>query len=199
MRLAIDPASIAPPAVSPVAIRRAAERQQATIAQALRARAALDAASRPQKKRTVPAPLPEPAEPPAEAPMPQPAPPAKIRQEIPGKVRLVDIVTAVLAVVNKATPPAEQITRDDLASEKRKRPICRARFAVSMIAKRHTNRSLSQIAEVMGKRDHTTIRSAILRGFRLEETDPDFAALVRQACEILELPSEGGSHAGAGE
>jgi len=59
-------------------------------------------------------------------------------------------------------------------------PIFRARCAVSLLAKMLTTRSLGQIGQVLGARDHTTIINQLRRADEFMVTDPAFRLLLER-------------------
>lgn len=64
-----------------------------------------------------------------------------------------------------------------ILSDQRGRHVSRARFAISWLARRVTQKTLPIIGEVLGGRDHSTIVHAVRRADELRAQDPAFRAL----------------------
>jgi chromosomal replication initiator protein len=78
-----------------------------------------------------------------------------------------------------------QVKVQDLRSKKRSRSVSLPRQVVMFIARRVTNRSLDEIGEAFGGRDHSTVLYAIRRVGEQVDTDPRFAAEVHHIQDRL--------------
>jgi hypothetical protein len=82
---------------------------------------------------------------------------------------------AIIAAAVRVT----EFSRDCLTGQRRSKEIIEARFALVLaIADLRQDYSLQKIGHLVGKRDHTTIRHAILRARSFARQRPEFAALV---------------------
>jgi len=82
---------------------------------------------------------------------------------------------AIIAAAVRVT----EFSRDCLTGQRRSKEIIEARFALVLaIADLRQDYSLQKIGNLLGKRDHTTIRHAILRARSFARQRPEFAALV---------------------
>lgn len=106
----------------------------------------------------------------------------KVQTQISGSRLMSDIIIAV--------SKASGIEREMIASDSRRLPIIRARFASIVIAKRTTKFSFSQIGKALGGKDHASISNAIRRGFHMLETSAEFAATIAAAEEILGVSND---------
>lgn len=89
---------------------------------------------------------------------------------------------AILAALSSQTGLQEY----ELAAPSRTAIVVRARNAGYLVARRKTKKSLPQIGEMFGGKDHTTVLHGIRRAEALEAEDPAFAALIQNVAAELE-------------
>jgi chromosomal replication initiation ATPase DnaA len=89
---------------------------------------------------------------------------------------------AILAALSSQTG----IKDYELAAPSRTAIVVRARNAGYLVARRKTKKSLPQIGEMFGGKDHTTVLHGIRRAEAWEAEDPSFAALVENINAELE-------------
>ena len=77
------------------------------------------------------------------------------------------------------------VSKTDIMSQRRTRPIVRPRQVAMYLAKKLTLRSLPEIGRRLGGRDHTTILSGIRKIEQLRKVDPDMDAAVRAIASKL--------------
>lgn len=78
------------------------------------------------------------------------------------------------------------LTAAEITGPRKDARLVRARWAVSLLARRLTSKSLSQIGRAMGGRDHTTIAEQLKRGDAMLPGDPALAALVQHVADHFE-------------
>ncbi len=100
--------------------------------------------------------------------------PKKKRLSLPSQRSMMEITRAVSAAFGV---PVEDMRH----GYSRHQYICKARFAAWHLIREQRRFSLNQIGQAYSFRDHSTIRSGILRAEVLLETDPDFAARYMEA------------------
>ena len=99
--------------------------------------------------------------------------PAVVRKGIP------------LDAIVSATAKHYGLNARDLRSERRDRPATLARQTAMFLARRMTDRSLTQIGQAMGQRDHATVQRAVARIQALVERDPAVRTAVEEVVEML--------------
>lgn len=77
----------------------------------------------------------------------------------------------------------------DIESARLSRPIARARMAACWLARHGTDRSLNQIARVIG-RDHTSVAHAIKRADELRTKHPEFGRKIEAALRRVMNPEQ---------
>jgi len=75
----------------------------------------------------------------------------------------------------------------EMNSPCRERRVARPRQVVMWLARRRTERTLHEIGDALGRRDHTTILHGIRTIERLIESDPELAADTRAIIRELEV------------
>lgn len=73
-------------------------------------------------------------------------------------------------------------TAYELLSDRRQKPLVRARFAAWRCARRHTRLSIVQMGKMTGGRDHSTVLHGLQQADALYESDAGFRGL----CDHLE-------------
>lgn len=111
--------------------------------------------------------------------------------------------TAAAAVPLKAIVIAVashyRLAISDMLSERRDNRAVTARHMAMFIARHHTPRSLPQIGNAIGRRDHTTILYGIRKMTKRLETEPALAidlAEIRLRLGIVESPASGSTERG---
>lgn len=69
---------------------------------------------------------------------------------------------------------------EQLLGRRRQAPLCRARFAAMLVARRVTRKSYPVLARAFDRKDHTTIRHGCVMAMEMEREDPNFARIVRE-------------------
>jgi chromosomal replication initiation ATPase DnaA len=89
--------------------------------------------------------------------------------------------TITVAQIIEAVAAETGISAHELMSDRRAKPVCRARFLVIGLAFGLTRHSSVQIGRALGNRDHTTIIHARARCADYYRDDPDFHLLMGRA------------------
>lgn len=98
--------------------------------------------------------------------------------------RLTRVEGAVLFPTGTELPSIEAVIRFGsflfqeparaIKGDARHQGVTRARFAICFVANQVLGLSLARIGRVLGDRDHTTIRSAVIRARQLRDADPEY-------------------------
>ena len=91
-----------------------------------------------------------------------------------------------VATIIDATATAFGVPRDTLAARDRRPPVARARKVAMYLARELLGHSLPEIGRAFGRRDHTTVLSAIRGVARELERDPNLALAVNNLRERLQ-------------
>jgi chromosomal replication initiator protein len=81
---------------------------------------------------------------------------------------------------------AAGMTYDDVISRSRYPRLAHGRFAIILAIRESAKVSLSEIAEAVGKRDHTTIINAVRRAGDMRANDKRYAALCKRIRKAMD-------------
>ena len=95
--------------------------------------------------------------------------------------------TITIASIAQAIARAMGLKINDLRSSSRKQSVVRARSLAMLMARRITGKSLNQIGEYFGGRDHSTVLHAIRKTETSLNDDSELAQLMRDVTEKLNL------------
>lgn len=76
---------------------------------------------------------------------------------------------------------AFDVAMHEMLGQSKAQRIARARFAAYLLMKQRTDLSLRQIAQSLGRSDHSTVKGGIERAKALIDYDPKFAATFARA------------------
>ncbi|MFK8115462.1 MAG: DnaA/Hda family protein [Rubripirellula sp.] len=102
--------------------------------------------------------------------------------DIVGKTQEVSLATIAGAVAKQM-----RIKLSDLRSSSRKQSLVRGRSLAMLLARRMTSKSMHQIGDYFGGRDHTTVLHAIRKTESVLETDADLRRTAHEVTEKLSL------------
>lgn len=88
--------------------------------------------------------------------------------------------------IAQATAAVTEVSVEDIRGPSRVRHIANARQICYLVARRKTRRSLPQIGQFYGNRDHTTVIAGIASIERKAATDPDIANAILKASDTAE-------------
>lgn len=89
--------------------------------------------------------------------------------------------TTIIRMVVKRTG----VTRAELASDRRRAPLVRARQVACWLMRHHTTLSFPQIGARLGGRDHTTILHAVRKIDELRDRDPAVKQLTDELSDLI--------------
>ena len=90
-----------------------------------------------------------------------------------------------IAEIQAAVCECFGVSREELLSPTRRGPVVEARQVAMYLARRHTNRSLPQIARDFERRDHTTVMHALKRVESRLQTEPSLTNTLEELSSSL--------------
>ena len=93
-----------------------------------------------------------------------------------------------LAEITAVVAKYFRLRRTDLRSSSRKQSLVRARSLAMLLGRRMTSKSMHQIGDYFGGRDHTTVLHAVRKTESLLEQESDFRRAADEIQEKLSSP-----------